>query len=351
MSTQHLAKTIESLLDKIRKYQDRRTRLGEQNTKASLITPMIQALGWDTSDPDEVCHEYRTKSIDSPVDYALCISKPILLIEAKGLGEALDDRKWIVQVLSYATVAGVEWCLLTDGDEYRIYNSAAAVNADEKLFYKIKLTQTSIQESMSVLSLISKRELAGNNLREYWQSQVVDRRVRECLRSMVSKPSTMLVQLLKTQIKDLSANDIKQSLMRLDPRFESPIIPQRANTETRKHKASKLKLVKPLERASSTVSLEELINAGIIPAPIRLFRKYKGSKVEAQLLRDGTIECNGSVFRSCSTAASEARSKVVGKHLATNGWEFWQLMLDDKTTVTLDDCREQYSKQHRRRHA
>lgn len=345
-----LANVIESLKDKIRKYQDRRTRLGEQNTKASLITPMIQALGWDASDPDEVCHEYKAKSIDSPVDYALCINKPILLVEAKGLGESLDDRKWIVQVLSYATVAGVEWCLLTDGNEYRIYNSAAAVNADEKLFFKIKLTQSDVSESTSVLSLLTKRELTGNHLREYWQSQVVDRKVRECLRSMVSKPSSKLVALLKSQINELTSGDIKQSLMRLDARFEAPVVPHRAVSTSRSQKPAKLKLVSALERAGSTISLAELIQAGILPAPTRLFRKYKGTLVEAHLNRDGTVECNGSVFNSCSTAASEARSIVAGKRLATNGWDFWQLEINGKKT-TLHECRNQYSQSSRRHQA
>jgi hypothetical protein len=29
-----------------------------------------------------------------------------LLIEAKGLGEDLSDRKWVAQILGYATMAG-----------------------------------------------------------------------------------------------------------------------------------------------------------------------------------------------------------------------------------------------------
>jgi predicted type IV restriction endonuclease len=38
-----------------------------------------------------------------------------IFVEAKRLGERLDDRKLIAQVLNYAVIAGVQWCVLTDG--------------------------------------------------------------------------------------------------------------------------------------------------------------------------------------------------------------------------------------------
>jgi hypothetical protein len=66
--------------------------VGESNTKAGLIEPVIAALGWDVLDPDEVHREYRRRSPDNPVDYALLLSRtPRLFIEAKGLGENIDD--------------------------------------------------------------------------------------------------------------------------------------------------------------------------------------------------------------------------------------------------------------------
>jgi hypothetical protein len=84
------------------------------------------------------------------VDYALCLGRePRLLVEAKGLGESLSDHRWIAQVLSYATVAGVEWCILTDGNEYRFYNAAARVPAEEMLFHRLKLTECSEDEAIS----------------------------------------------------------------------------------------------------------------------------------------------------------------------------------------------------------
>ncbi|MCJ7686723.1 MAG: type I restriction enzyme HsdR N-terminal domain-containing protein [Desulfobacteraceae bacterium] len=76
----------------------------------------MSALGWDLEELDEVRLEYKKKPKDNPVDYALFIMRtPRLFIEAKSLEANLDDRKWVSQTLGYATVVGVEWCVLTNG--------------------------------------------------------------------------------------------------------------------------------------------------------------------------------------------------------------------------------------------
>jgi hypothetical protein len=111
----------------------RARHIGEQNTKAALIEPVLRALGWNIEDLDEVHREYRRRPQDRPVDYALLLLRdPALFIEAKALGENLADRRWASQVISYAAVAGVGWVVLSDGDEYRIYNAHAPVPVDEK---------------------------------------------------------------------------------------------------------------------------------------------------------------------------------------------------------------------------
>ena len=57
-----------------------------------------------------------------------------LFVEAKALGGNLNDRRWANQIMGYAAVAGVEWVVLTNGDEYRIYNSHATVPVEQKVF-------------------------------------------------------------------------------------------------------------------------------------------------------------------------------------------------------------------------
>src|SRR5450759_673770 len=114
--------------ERIEKWQGQ--GIGEQDTKATLIIPVLRALGWDTEDLEDVKLEYKRKPTDNPVDYALVLLRePRLFIEAKALGAHLDDQRWRYQILSYATVAGVEWVALTDGNEYEIFATRSGNHA------------------------------------------------------------------------------------------------------------------------------------------------------------------------------------------------------------------------------
>ena len=67
--------SLDQTLAQVRERVDRHrgSPIGEQNTKAALIEPILRALGWAVEDPEEVWREYRRRSSDNPVDYALLI--------------------------------------------------------------------------------------------------------------------------------------------------------------------------------------------------------------------------------------------------------------------------------------
>ena len=138
-SSGELDRVLATVRDKITRYAGK--GIGEQDTKAALIVPVLRALGWDTEDLEDVKLEYKRRPSDNPVDYALVLLRePRLFIEAKALGVHLVDPKWANQFLGYAMAAGVEWVVLTDGDEYRLYNSHATVPVEEKLFRTIRIS-------------------------------------------------------------------------------------------------------------------------------------------------------------------------------------------------------------------
>ena len=89
---QTLTDVLPRLRNRIQKIRNRKELVGEQNTKAALIDPLLSALGWDMEDIDEVSREYRRKPQDNPVDYALfMLRSPRLFVEAKGLEKDLSD--------------------------------------------------------------------------------------------------------------------------------------------------------------------------------------------------------------------------------------------------------------------
>ena len=82
-------------------------RENETRTRMALIDPLLQALGWDTSDPAMVLPEYDVSG--RKADYALLDGNgsPSATVEAKKLGEPLASH--LMQMLngiSYQMSAG-----------------------------------------------------------------------------------------------------------------------------------------------------------------------------------------------------------------------------------------------------
>ncbi len=374
----HLEETLKAVAEKVRRFKGR--FIGEQNTKASLIDPVLEALGWDVRDFDEVHREFKPTPKDSPVDYALkIIKKARLFLEAKGLDENLSDRKWIAQVLGYATVAGVEWCVLSDGDEYRFYNATAPLDADEKLFCRLRLSEVSESEAAQTLSMISRSNMQDNLLDVLWSAHFVDRQVREVLRGLIDSPDPRFVRLIRSAAEKLTPKEIADSIRRLDiqiaPASSLPV----AGTSSRRGRVSGANIaqsddsipatIPPKARRSKEVddsnspkhstkpakskrttnyiaaTLADVIQAGLLKPPLRLFRKYKGKMLEATLNTDGTVRYDGTEYASGSNAAGFARQTVTGRYMSTNGWSFWQYTDDAGKKVTLEETRAVFLKQ------
>src|SRR5215218_3682643 len=199
---QTLIDVLPKLRRRIQKIRNRKESIGEQNTKAALIDPVLSALGWSLEELDEVSREYRRKPQDNPVDYALfMLQSPRLFVEAKALEKDLNDRKWISQTLSYATVVGVEWCVLTNGDEYRLYNAHAAVPVEEKLFRVVRISESDQEEyTLETLELLSKEKMADNLLNVIWKAHFIDRHVSRALGELLKNDDANLIRLIRRQI-------------------------------------------------------------------------------------------------------------------------------------------------------
>ena len=120
---------LESLLELVETLRKRidehgaALRQSEALTRAALIDPMLRELGWDTENPALVIPEYRSSA--GSADYALISDSsqpPVLIIEAKKLGESLDDRV-ALQSLNYCNLIGTPHFALTDGKTWKIYST------------------------------------------------------------------------------------------------------------------------------------------------------------------------------------------------------------------------------------
>jgi len=202
--------------------------IGEVQTKESFINPLISALDWDVTDFDEVKLEYRHTKKATPVDYALLIDMtPKLYIEAKQLGLNLDDYKWIAQILTYSTMAGVKWALLTNGNHYKLYNTTVEARLEEKLFYewKIKdLTENNIDKVVNFLNLLTKEKFKDDEIERAWKNHFEVNKVRKALKKLIDDKDESLLKLINKKTK-LGRTVIVNSLNKLKIKIEKVYVP------------------------------------------------------------------------------------------------------------------------------
>lgn len=144
MALDDLTATIEKLQDRIRTHRPYLSG-NETATRQVLIDPLLLALGWDVSDPAQVALEYSAGG--GRADYALMPNdQPVAVIEAKNLGTSLEERE-IMQALTYAHSRVIEYMVVTNGDDWRMYDVFARQPIEERILMQFSITQTPAHES------------------------------------------------------------------------------------------------------------------------------------------------------------------------------------------------------------
>jgi hypothetical protein len=149
----------------------------EGDTKAVLIEPLMEVLGWNVRNLSEVVREYgvRVGTKTEYVDYALKINgRPKIFVEVKALGKDLEP--FVDQAVSYARLGDARWAILTNGRELRLYDALGR-------FQLFKLTLGEYLREADKLLLLSKKNVGRGLLDEYgdmeYHRQEVVKRLRE----------------------------------------------------------------------------------------------------------------------------------------------------------------------------
>jgi hypothetical protein len=137
------------------------SQFSEADVGSKFILPLLEALGWDTKNIDEVKEQKRT--LTGPADYSLNVKKtPKVIVEIKKLTEDLDSKHMIRgreesypnQATRYAWHLKLDWCVLSNFKEIRLYYAHTA-KPEDGLVFKFAYNhflETSVLEQLWLLS-------------------------------------------------------------------------------------------------------------------------------------------------------------------------------------------------------
>ena len=123
----------------------------ESSTRYCLIDPLLTALGWDLSDPAQVLTEYN--SGNGRADYAMAPGNgpPSIVVEAKSL--LTPTAQGIAQSINYCLQDGIKYFVVTNGDDWEVYETHRPVPMDEKRVTAFKITDMNQSTVMGMLWL------------------------------------------------------------------------------------------------------------------------------------------------------------------------------------------------------
>ena len=166
------------------KYVRKASGACEENVKIKIVIPLLNLLGYSTEEDMDFEHHVQNKKADIAL---LMDDKPKLLVETKDLDLQLENH--VNQGLDYAFNKGVEWVILTNGIEIRIYKSfiPGIANPKDRLLFITSLQQlphsfSSLSEFVGKQHLYKAKKLSekAQGVKESITTQILVADLAEC---------------------------------------------------------------------------------------------------------------------------------------------------------------------------
>ena len=303
----------------------------EEAARQTAVLPVLDALGWDCWDGNEVTPEFEVRG--GRVDYCLQVpGQRLVLIEVKRTGTDLTGHQ--EQLLRYAFDEGVPLAALTDGRVWWLYLSTAAGNWEQRRFFSIDFRQQEAATAAAALERFLSREgvASGTALREAqreFESQERDRRVRaslqEAWKQVLSDPDGLLRDLLAETVKEISGHDpdpetvagflrgISGSGSTEAERPDPP--PRTEGRRSRRRQAGRQVAAAPATPASEAASSAETTGAPTSSSSEsrRLAFQLDGERYEVRSWRRMLVRLSEELTKEAGSAFSERVANVRGR--------------------------------------
>jgi len=191
----------------------------ESETKTGFIEPLLQALGWNTQDRNEVGLEEKISG--GRVDYSLKIrGSPKIYIEAKPPRAKLTKTEAISQAITYGyNKRSVQWVLLTDFQELRLFDVTIRPNRRNlEAGLRMDLTYDRFLERFDDLWLLSKESVESGLLDRSLLSKKLDRLRRPVDKEILEDMKRWREVLAKNIYKnhpDMTEAQLKENVQRI----------------------------------------------------------------------------------------------------------------------------------------
>lgn len=174
MPLEDLLATIETLRGRIERHGSALQK-SEAQTRYTLVDPLLRALGWDLSDPQQVLGEFQSDA--GRADYALLgeASQPAVIVEAKRLGAPLTAA--VSQVINYCIKDGFNYFAVTNGQRWELYETHRHGNLAEKLVTSFDVKGSASDACLKALAL--------------WRPSVEEERVGVGSEPVVTQPKNV----------------------------------------------------------------------------------------------------------------------------------------------------------------
>ncbi|CEF54633.1 type I restriction endonuclease [Acetobacter ghanensis] len=190
----------------------------EEATKLFLVLPLINFLGYDTMNPDEVCPEHNADFSDkykNRVDFAILKENaPVIAIECKSLGAELKDDRG--QLRSYFNAAPtVKMGVITDGMVYEFYADSDEPNMmDSNAFLSFDLhdiAKGKIEDSVvDGLKSLQKSNFDPENIGAEAKRKLIFQNLVQQIEELAKEPTDAFVRLL---LQGIGLSNIRSKAM------------------------------------------------------------------------------------------------------------------------------------------
>jgi len=194
----------------------------EADVSSKFILPLLDILGWNINDIDEVKEQRRTLS--GPVDYALAVNrKARLVVELKKFTEELDGYREVrghketfaEQATRYAWHLKVEWVVLTNFKEIRLYNSYYK-NPAKGLRLQIRYTQ--FHSDFDKLWILSRERVKSGEL-DRIERKAERKNIDEAVLEDLLEIRRLLSERIRSDKPSLTLESIKETVQRIMDRL------------------------------------------------------------------------------------------------------------------------------------